>query len=163
MQKSQLPKDGFSLFIPVLEQIGRALYKFRYRWLQQQRLASGKGQTNLVASSSIPTSSLKSFIRTKSGWFLLTLIKFPIFSTCKYTWLTFLPRFLFDQFRKYSNIFFLFIVLLQVCLLSSLCNSELFQQIPNVSPTGHYTTAVPFMIILGVSAVKEIYADLVSP
>ena len=36
------------------------------------------------------------------------------------------------------------------------------QQIPNVSPTGRYTTAVPLLFILFVSAVKEIIEDVVS-
>ena len=35
-------------------------------------------------------------------------------STSKYSPLTFLPKFLFGQFRKYSNVFFLCIVLFQV-------------------------------------------------
>ena len=35
-------------------------------------------------------------------------------STTKYNILTFLPLFLFDQFRRYANLFFLFIILLQV-------------------------------------------------
>jgi hypothetical protein len=35
-------------------------------------------------------------------------------STSKYSILTFLPKFLFEQFRKYSNIFFLCIACLQV-------------------------------------------------
>lgn len=66
-------------------------------------------------------------------------------STAKYSFLSFLPKFLFEQFRKYSNIFFLFIALMQ--------------QIPNVSPTGRYTTAVPLVLILCVSALKEIIED----
>jgi hypothetical protein len=35
-------------------------------------------------------------------------------STSKYSVITFLPKFLFEQFRKYSNIFFLCIVIFQV-------------------------------------------------
>jgi hypothetical protein len=34
--------------------------------------------------------------------------------TTKYTLLTFLPKFLFEQFRRVANIFFLCIALLQV-------------------------------------------------
>ena len=37
-----------------------------------------------------------------------------------------------------------------------------FQQIPSVSPTGRYTTAVPLLFILTVSAIKEIIEDYVS-
>ncbi|KAL3105938.1 hypothetical protein niasHT_024995 [Heterodera trifolii] len=67
-------------------------------------------------------------------------------STCKYNVFTFFPRFLLEQFRRYSNVFFLIIAVLQ--------------QIPEVSPTGRYTTAVPFLIILAVSALKEIFEDI---
>src|ERR1700722_18157136 len=37
-----------------------------------------------------------------------------VISTSKYSLLTFIPKFLFEQFRKYSNIFFLCIVIFQV-------------------------------------------------
>ena len=66
-------------------------------------------------------------------------------STSKYNVFTFFPKFLFEQFRKYSNIFFFIIAMLQ--------------QLPDVSPTGHYTTLVPLIFILGVSAIKEIIED----
>jgi len=36
------------------------------------------------------------------------------------------------------------------------------QQIPHVSPTGQYTTGIPLLMILCVSAVKEIFEDVVS-
>ncbi|KAM8733509.1 phospholipid-transporting ATPase IA isoform 3-T3 [Acanthopagrus schlegelii] len=67
-------------------------------------------------------------------------------STAKYNVLTFLPRFLYSQFRRAANAFFLFIALLQ--------------QIPDVSPTGRWTTLVPLLFILVVAAVKEIIEDL---
>ncbi len=56
-------------------------------------------------------------------------------STAKYSPATFLPKFLFEQFRRYANVFFLAVGLLQ--------------QIPDVSPTGRLVTVVPFGIILG--------------
>nr|XP_045622548.1 probable phospholipid-transporting ATPase IA [Procambarus clarkii] len=69
-------------------------------------------------------------------------------STAKYRYklLFFLPMFLFEQFRRYANVFFLIIALLQ--------------QIPGVSPTGRYTTLVPLICILVVSAIKEIAEDI---
>lgn len=39
---------------------------------------------------------------------------FSFYSTAKYNFLTFLPKFLLEQFSRYSNVFFLFIALLQV-------------------------------------------------
>ncbi len=39
--------------------------------------------------------------------------------------------------------------------------TAVLQQIPNVSPTGRYTTAVPLVFILCLSAVKELFEDVV--
>lgn len=65
--------------------------------------------------------------------------------TNKYNVVTFLPLFLFEQFTKYANVFFLFIG----CL----------QQIPGVSPTNRWTTLVPLAIVLLASALKEVSED----
>lgn len=66
-------------------------------------------------------------------------------STAKYNVVTFLPKFLYEQFSKYANIFFLFTAVLQ--------------QIPDISPTNRYTTIVPLAIVLMVSAIKESVED----
>ncbi|KAI0226825.1 Phospholipid-transporting ATPase IB [Lamellibrachia satsuma] len=69
-----------------------------------------------------------------------------VISTAKYDLWTFLPKFLFEQFRRYANVFFLFVAMMQ--------------QIPTVSPTGRYTTAMPLLFILCLSALKEIIEDV---
>lgn len=66
-------------------------------------------------------------------------------NTSKYNIFTFFPYFLYEQFRRASNVFFL--------LMASI------QQIPGVSPTGKFTTAAPLAFIICVSAVKEILED----
>ena len=66
-------------------------------------------------------------------------------STAKYNVATFLPKFLFEQFSKYANLFFLFTAVLQ--------------QIPNISPTNRYTTIGPLIVVLLVSAGKELVED----
>ena len=66
-------------------------------------------------------------------------------STTKYNVITFLPKFLFEQFSKYANLFFLFTAALQ--------------QIPNISPTNRYTTIGPLLVVLLVSAIKELVED----
>ncbi|KAG0239791.1 hypothetical protein B0O80DRAFT_455041 [Mortierella sp. GBAus27b] len=66
-------------------------------------------------------------------------------STSKYNYFTFLPKFLFEQFSKYANIFFLF----TACI----------QQIDGVSPTSRYTTAVPLAMVLFATAIKEVMED----
>lgn len=67
-------------------------------------------------------------------------------STTKYNFATFLPKFLFQEFSKYANLFFLF--------------TSVIQQVPNVSPTNRYTTIGTLMVVLLVSALKEILEDL---
>lgn len=66
-------------------------------------------------------------------------------STAKYNAVTFIPKFLYEQFSKYANLFFLFTAILQ--------------QIPNVTPTNRYTTIVPLCVVLLVSAIKESVED----
>ncbi|OBZ69638.1 hypothetical protein A0H81_10594 [Grifola frondosa] len=67
-------------------------------------------------------------------------------STSKYNVATFAPKFLYEQFSKYANVFFLF--------------TALIQQIPDVSPTNPYTTIVPLGVVLLASAFKETQEDL---
>ncbi|KAG2074889.1 Ca-transporting ATPase [Suillus decipiens] len=67
-------------------------------------------------------------------------------STSKYNMISFLPKFLTEQFSKYANLFFLF----TACI----------QQIPGVSPTNQYTTIVPLALVLLASAFKEVQEDL---
>lgn len=66
-------------------------------------------------------------------------------STAKYNIATFIPKFLYEQFSKYANLFFLFTAALQ--------------QIPNISPTNKYTTIGPLIVVLLVSAGKELVED----
>jgi phospholipid-transporting ATPase len=66
-------------------------------------------------------------------------------STAKYNIATIIPKFLFEQFSKYANLFFLFTAALQ--------------QIPNISPTNKYTTIGPLIVVLAVSAGKELVED----
>ena len=66
-------------------------------------------------------------------------------STAKYNIATFLPKFLFEQFSKFANLFFLFTAALQ--------------QIPNLSPTNQYTTIGPLLVVLMISAGKELIED----
>ena len=56
-----------------------------------------------------------------------------------------MPYFLFSQFKRAANVFFLVISILQ--------------QVPNVSPTGQWTTLGPLMFILSISALREIAED----
>ncbi|KAJ3355905.1 hypothetical protein GGF32_001766 [Allomyces javanicus] len=67
-------------------------------------------------------------------------------STAKYTAITFLPKFLLEQFSKYANVFFLF----TACI----------QQIGDISPTSKLTTIIPLTAVLIATAFKEGMEDL---
>ncbi|KAL7747076.1 hypothetical protein RI367_007572 [Sorochytrium milnesiophthora] len=67
-------------------------------------------------------------------------------STAKYSVISFVPKFLLEQFSKYANVFFLVTAALQ--------------QIPGVTPTNKYDTIAPLSFVLFFSALKEIAEDL---
>ncbi|KAJ3408052.1 hypothetical protein HDU80_007046 [Chytriomyces hyalinus] len=66
-------------------------------------------------------------------------------STTKYTIATFLFKFLYEQFSRYANLFFLFI--------------GSIQQVPNLSPVNRFGTILPLSIVILASAVKELAED----
>ena len=65
--------------------------------------------------------------------------------TAKYSFISFIPVNLFNQFQRVANIYFLFIAILQF--------------IPGLSPTHWSTTVAPLVGVLTVNAVKEGYDD----
>lgn len=66
--------------------------------------------------------------------------------TSKYTLLTFLPKNLFEQFRRLANSYFLSLLVLQL--------------IPAVSSLPWYSTLVPLAFVLGVTAIKDAVDDI---
>jgi len=66
--------------------------------------------------------------------------------TSKYTWLTFLPKNLMEQFSKMANVYFLFIMVLQC--------------IPPISiSNGQPAILFPLAFVITVSAIKDIFED----
>uniref|UniRef100_A0A668AMD3 Phospholipid-transporting ATPase n=1 Tax=Myripristis murdjan TaxID=586833 RepID=A0A668AMD3_9TELE len=68
--------------------------------------------------------------------------------TYKYNVLTFLPLNLFEQFKRAANLYFLGLLILQV--------------IPQISTLPWYTTLVPLVLVLSITAMKDLVDDLVS-
>ncbi|XP_061590380.1 phospholipid-transporting ATPase ID-like isoform X1 [Cololabis saira] len=66
--------------------------------------------------------------------------------TSKYNIFTFLPLNLFEQFRRIANTYFLFLLILQL--------------IPQVSSLPWFTTAVPLVVVLTITAVKDATDDI---
>ncbi|KAG9488281.1 hypothetical protein GDO78_007861 [Eleutherodactylus coqui] len=65
--------------------------------------------------------------------------------TSKYNVFTFLPLNLFEQFQRVANAYFVFLLILQL--------------IPQVSSLSWFTTVVPLVLVLAVSAVKDATDD----
>uniref|UniRef100_A0A4W5MDV1 P-type ATPase N-terminal domain-containing protein n=1 Tax=Hucho hucho TaxID=62062 RepID=A0A4W5MDV1_9TELE len=61
---------------------------------------------------------------------------------------TFLPVNLFEQFQEVANTYFLFLLILQL--------------IPQISSLSWFTTIVPLVLVLSITAVKDATDDYVS-
>lgn len=72
-------------------------------------------------------------------------------STSKYTLLSFIPKSLFEQFRRLANVYFLIIIVL--LLLGTY--TPLFQ-----APLTPYTTLFPLLVVLAVTMGKEGVEDV---
>lgn len=65
--------------------------------------------------------------------------------TTKYTLWTFLPKNLFEQFHRFANIYFLFIV----CL----------NWVPAINAFGKEIAMLPLLFVLSVTAIKDLFED----
>lgn len=68
-----------------------------------------------------------------------------IVSTTKYTWYSFFPKGLFEQFRRVANIYFAFHVAITLT---------------PVSPVNRFSAILPFVFVIGVAMTKEAIEDL---
>ncbi|XP_016364974.1 phospholipid-transporting ATPase IC [Sinocyclocheilus rhinocerous] len=66
--------------------------------------------------------------------------------TYKYNFFTFLPLNLYEQFKRAANLYFLCLLILQI--------------IPQISTLPWYTTLVPLVLVLGITAIKDLVDDL---
>ncbi|XP_070781239.1 phospholipid-transporting ATPase IC isoform X1 [Enoplosus armatus] len=66
--------------------------------------------------------------------------------TYKYNVLTFIPLNLYEQFKRVANLYFLALLILQI--------------IPEITTLPWYTTLIPLVVVLGVTAIKDLVDDL---
>lgn len=66
--------------------------------------------------------------------------------TTKYTIFTFLPKNLFEQFHRFANWYFLFIIILNF--------------VPQIQAFGKEVSMVPLVFVLSVTAIKDAFEDL---
>ena len=65
--------------------------------------------------------------------------------TSKYTWVTFLPKNLFEQFYRLANFYFLCIIILN--------------WVPAINAFGKEVAMIPLLFVLSVTAVKDLFED----
>ena len=133
----------------------------------QVQLIAGE-RTNLKIIADILTSTknkYRNFVRTKSA---RPNTAFSLFYQYFYSnSLENIPIYFFfsSLYCRYLNFFKKLIVII-IIINNNVVKFKFFnvnfQQIPDVSPTGRYTTLIPLVFILTVSAVKEIVEDFVS-
>ncbi|KAM7393301.1 hypothetical protein PAMA_008107 [Pampus argenteus] len=66
--------------------------------------------------------------------------------TYKYNVITFIPLNLYEQLRRVANLYFLALLILQI--------------IPDISTLPWYTTLIPLVVVLGITAIKDLVDDL---
>uniref|UniRef100_A0A8D3CXQ7 Phospholipid-transporting ATPase n=1 Tax=Scophthalmus maximus TaxID=52904 RepID=A0A8D3CXQ7_SCOMX len=66
--------------------------------------------------------------------------------TYKYNVLTFIPLNLYEQFKRVANLYFLALLILQI--------------IPDITTLPWYTTLIPLVVVLGITAIKDLVDDL---
>ncbi|XP_043930717.1 phospholipid-transporting ATPase IC isoform X2 [Protopterus annectens] len=88
-----------------------------------------------------PRFQKKKFFCIKSSKYADNSIK-----TSKYNVITFLPRNLIEQFQRAANFYFLVLLILQC--------------IPQISTLSWYTTLVPLLLVLGITAIKDLADDI---
>uniref|UniRef100_A0A2K6H033 ATPase phospholipid transporting 8B1 n=1 Tax=Propithecus coquereli TaxID=379532 RepID=A0A2K6H033_PROCO len=79
-------------------------------------------------------------------WMFNQLFLNNAIKTYKYNAFTFLPLNLFEQFKRAANMYFLILLILQ--------------SIPQISTLAWYTTLVPLLLVLGVTAIKDLVDDV---
>uniref|UniRef100_A0A665W832 Phospholipid-transporting ATPase n=1 Tax=Echeneis naucrates TaxID=173247 RepID=A0A665W832_ECHNA len=89
----------------------------------------------------LPEFQKKTFLCIKKSRYSGNAIK-----TYKYNVLTFIPLNLYEQFKRVANIYFLALLILQL--------------IPDISTLPWYTTLIPLVVVLGVTAIKDLVDDL---
>ncbi|KAG8456790.1 hypothetical protein GDO86_002538 [Hymenochirus boettgeri] len=89
----------------------------------------------------MPEFKKKSFLCFKKSKYAGNAIK-----TYKYNPITFLPLNLFEQFKRAANAYFLVLLILQT--------------IPQISTVTWSTTLIPLLLVLGITAIKDLVDDI---
>ena len=96
------------------------------------------------------------YTHTHTCMYICSFLQDNHVKTSKYNLITFLPRNLLEQFTRVANTYFLILVLVQLI-------PDVVPAIPSVSSVSAATTIIPLVFVLGVTAVKDAFDDIVRP
>ena len=136
-------KDEISQFEPISQ---KAIIKNRF--------PNNNNNKNTINNKDNPINMQNEYIidinkyhRKKNGKKMKIPKKFKNFiSTSKYTWYNFIPKILYEQFSKMSNIYFIIIAILQC-----------FKEISNAD--GKPIILMPLCVVVLVNSIKDFYED----
>uniref|UniRef100_A0A8C7Q195 Phospholipid-transporting ATPase n=1 Tax=Oncorhynchus mykiss TaxID=8022 RepID=A0A8C7Q195_ONCMY len=111
--------------------------------VEEAKKSGWRVKANDRAFCNLPEFQKKYFLCLKRSKYAGNGIK-----TYKYNALTFIPLNLFEQFKRAANLYFLALLILQI--------------IPEITTLPWYTTLVPLVLVLGITAIKDLVDDLVS-
>lgn len=122
----------------------RSILKWLFSPFGQFRLNITRPRAPATKAAAAQLSSSSGSLAQQAGYHLGP---FPSneWRTSKYTLLTFLPRNLFEQFRRLANFYFLITSLIQLFL--------------PFSPVGPLTSFAPLFFVVGVTSIKQAYED----
>lgn len=100
-----------------------------------------KVKANDRAYHQLPEFQRKVFLCFKKSRYSGNAIK-----TYKYNVLTFIPLNLYEQFKRVANLYFIALLILQI--------------IPSIATLPWYTTLIPLVVVLGITAIKDLVDDL---
>uniref|UniRef100_A0AAZ3R067 Phospholipid-transporting ATPase n=1 Tax=Oncorhynchus tshawytscha TaxID=74940 RepID=A0AAZ3R067_ONCTS len=109
--------------------------------VEEAKKSGWRVKANDRAFCNLPEFQKKYFLCLKKSKYAGNGIK-----TYKYNALTFIPLNLFEQFKRAANLYFLALLILQI--------------IPEITTLPWYTTLVPLVLVLGITAIKDLVDDL---
>lgn len=130
-------------------------------WSARRRLSAQRKLARRVFShfDTVPTSTDETASSRENpntaGKYSSNVVK-----TSKYSLLSFLPKNLFEQFKRAANFYFLVVMVIAlVCQLVSQGSAAHCGQIPDISPVTPVTSILPLVFVISMTAVKQAWED----
>lgn len=128
---------------------------------------------SILSKHEVPKETKTALTAANLLLFRLPALQGNAIKTYKYNFFTFLPLNLYEQFKRAANLYFLALLILQVGIMATRAllneavglnrfpNVVFSQLIPDITTLPWYTTLVPLVVVLSITALKDLVDDLV--